>query len=620
MCKLLSCLANVLNSLQSFIVKQNPFDLCTFFMHTNCKSDLAELFTTFYKIIYRKTSHYCPNFQTILNHDSYKLLSIQFMVILHFLNYVTDNKCYNYFYPLAFLMHYRGLSLNGFYHLHQTGLSPSVTTITKLMTRTQNILPETKEEYSILWMDNLRRQLKGNFPSSMQVDWTVVGGIINLPFPPKINEDKLCVGDYFTTENLLQLNDFFYGMINIDLNNSKYYFANLDYLSVPLRKKNAKKFRFVEHDILPFKIGTVVGTINATAHLIKNHFSDIDTYKVLVVDYDIFWRLHKLLFSISITSSFPTIRKKMILIQGPWHVYKTFCNAIWDCYSNILIADIWLNTFKKPVPNDPDLADQLYFMIFFAFCVKLQKEKWEPKTKFGTFVSLLLYELVPLLINFGMSIQLNNIFTYYELLPLVTTWFIILGNTNYANSCEISLLQWIYWNKTQHPILPWLTDNFKGTSEEYGEAAIHTLMTHVREWNYSGDNLKKRWLESKIANYCFEYLHIKRARKESGTKYYYINSIDIKMSEAAKLLTDIVIDIDNRDYYYFVKSNKGYKSNSQTISCNRWIDGKQILENHNNRVNLVLLHAVKIERKIKKPIDKQTFAQFELETYDLVYS
>ena len=124
-------------------------------------------------------------------------------------------------------------------------------------------------------------------------------------------------------------------------------------------------------------------------------------------------------------------------------------------------------------------------------------------------------------LSLGMSIRENDIDTFFKLLAVAIGCFELCGNTNYKRTCTLFLLQWTDWISRNHPILPTLRAHFLACSEEYGETAIHLLMTHIREWDYAGDNLTKRWHESSAASWCFEFHGIARSHKTSSTKRYY---------------------------------------------------------------------------------------------------
>jgi hypothetical protein len=96
----------------------------------------------------------------------------------------------------------------------------------------------------------------------------------------------------------------------------------------------------------------------------------------------------------------------------------------------------------------------------------------------------------------------------------------MLGATNYANACQVFCQQWLEWVASGNPILSFLEEHFKACSEEYGESAIHILMSHIREWDYSGPNMQRRWRETSVARSCFEFFSIPPSHRESSTKWF----------------------------------------------------------------------------------------------------
>ena len=142
-----------------------------------------------------------------------------------------------------------------------------------------------------------------------------------------------------------------------------------------------------------------------------------------------------------------------------------------------------------------------------------------------------------------MSIQNNDPNTFFELLKSAIPCFRIFKKSNYTNSCELSLLQWNCWKKFNHPIIPFLESNFKACSEEYGESAIHTLMTHIRDSNYTGDNLAKQWEESRIANYYFSKLPKECKNSRNTTKWYKFNNPGFTCISSYEVFIDLENDI-----------------------------------------------------------------------------
>ena len=104
-----------------------------------------------------------------------------------------------------------------------------------------------------------------------------------------------------------------------------------------------------------------------------------------------------------------------------------------------------------------------------------------------------------------MAIQENDIYLFGKLLIPAISWFLVFNCKNFANGFEVFLLQWNSWTLQNHPAAAWLPTNFKACSEEYGESAIHNLMTHIREWDYSGYNLKKDGFRVTERQRCLTY-------------------------------------------------------------------------------------------------------------------
>ena len=170
-----------------------------------------------------------------------------------------------------------------------------------------------------------------------------------------------------------------------------------------------------------------------------------------------------------------------------------------------------------------------------------------------------------------MAIQNNNIARYIELLPAAIVWFRMFRAKNYANACQVFSLQWAEWNLTDHPIIEFLTDHFEACSEEYGESAIHTLMTHIREWNYTGPNMKKRWIESSTASDCFDFFGISASHRSSETKWYDEFNGGELMASVGREFIQICGEVVNHSFSPLTPS-VGYRDlKDVTDDLSRWV-------------------------------------------------
>ena len=166
--------------------------------------------------------------------------------------------------------------------------------------------------------------------------------------------------------------------------------------SMPMRLRGATKYDFLERDVLPFACGTLKGTISLIKYFFENEYYKKDEFLLVVVDYDLYWRIFKLLCSNSICGSFPSLKKRLILIQGPWHIYKMICEATWEIYSPLLLARIWQKTFNTPVPEKPPLKKILFFYLSLISTSR-RNRKWKSSgNTLSRLIQILIYELIPL--------------------------------------------------------------------------------------------------------------------------------------------------------------------------------------------------------------------------------
>jgi hypothetical protein len=199
-----------------------------------------------------------------------------------------------------------------------------------------------------------------------------------------------------------------------------------------------------------------------------------------------------------------------------------------------------------------------------------------------------------------MAIQENDIDLFCKLLIPAISWFLVFSCKNYANACEVFLLQWNSWTLQNHPAAAWLRTNFKACSEEYGESAIHNLMTHIREWDYSGDNLKKRWLESSRATKAFDLLGIPRSHRSSGTKWFSYEKPGDVLPVIVDVLQEVMISVAQGEFRAFVPSVGYITDTERTDDISFWRDFEQRIE---NRVIQAAVHCLKIRIKIRKDLD-----------------
>jgi hypothetical protein len=388
----------------SFLIQHenlNLFDLNELFylIEIRFKKDFETLnlmFVLFFKLScskkYWKKQNF-PNLSSLLEDHKYYFERARFSLLLSFFIYFQNPKSSSSLKPIWFLLHYRGLSYTGFHILHELGIGPSIRSLNKYFESLYSLVGYSSQESCVWWADNLRRRLKGRVSSECREDWTVIARtVVSDPIPLL---DKPASGHIFYPRNLLMVQNLISQSFDqeINIHGSTYHESNE--FSIPLRSKESAKFKFVEEDILPVSCGSLKGTIELLKYFSEKVFTKT-TYTVATFDYDLYWRVHKLYYTTSIRGSFPEQRQKLILIMGPWHIFKTFCNAVWDYFSPLIFAPMWLEIFNTRVPENPPLKDQLVFFISIANCTR-RKTKWKPKNNcLAESTACLIYELIPL--------------------------------------------------------------------------------------------------------------------------------------------------------------------------------------------------------------------------------
>lgn len=163
-----------------------------------------------------------------------------------------------------------------------------------------------------------------------------------------------------------------------------------------------------------------------------------------------------------------------------------------------------------------------------------------------------------------MSIQEGDFETFYSHIPKAIIYFTAFRNSNYANACTLQLVYINSWKRTNHPALLFIKTHFHAFSEEHGEISIARLMFHLRDNNYSGDNLYKFYMETGISIKCFNFLGITRSHRKSSPKklFRHPDKWSEKTVRIFNSITDIITDIEYKQYYHFEKSSNSYTQNS----------------------------------------------------------
>jgi hypothetical protein len=282
----------------------------------------------------------------------------RFLCTIHLLCFFRSQKCYNGLSPLFFLLHYRGLSNTGFHLLNSLGLSPVPKTVSKSNKRFTNLQNTSLAKNSVVWFDNLRRHQTGWIHTGAQVDHTVIAQTLIPKLPRHGNNQPDVLFDEVPILLWKQASDAMKDSKGIQIILPGSFLANTNELSIPLRCKTSCHFEYREIDVLPIKCGEIRGTLQVLEHLREIGFWRTKKLRALVADYDLWWRIQRLVLSNSFIGSLETFRKRTIFIQGPWHLYKVLAEAFWKKFGPLFAYSLFLagvRTANPTINKTPEL-------------------------------------------------------------------------------------------------------------------------------------------------------------------------------------------------------------------------------------------------------------------------
>ncbi len=163
-----------------------------------------------------------------------------------------------------------------------------------------------------------------------------------------------------------------------------------------------------------------------------------------------------------------------------------------------------------------------------------------------------------------------------------------------------------------HPIIPVLRSHFKACSEEYGETAIHTLMTHVREWNYTGENMTKRWQESSAASWCFDVTQIPRSHRSTGTKWFEMDDPNDMMVLLSEKFIEIVNQAKNNVSVALIGTPGFSRESQESLNLAYWED---FSDSHELSFISASEQVPKLEKKIRKHLQREAMQTVDVELF-----
>ena len=137
---------------------------------------------------------------------------------------------------------------------------------------------------------------------------------------------------------------------------------------------------------------------------------DYDTIRPLAVDYDLWWRTQRMILSNSTIGCFRTLRKKTLLIQGPWYLYKVLSEAFWIAFGPIFVYRVFLRTSSKnsPVASKTPELKQITETMIALWSWRRDHLLFEGHCHLARLIKLALYELVSLVRNSNKIVHVST--------------------------------------------------------------------------------------------------------------------------------------------------------------------------------------------------------------------
>ena len=114
-----------------------------------------------------------------------------------------------------------------------------------------------------------------------------------------------------------------------------------------------------------------------------------------------------MILSNSTIGCFRTLRKKTLLIQGPWHLYKVLSEAFWKAFGPIFVYRVFLRTSSKNsqvASKTPELKQITETMIALSSDHPL----FEGHCHLARLIKLAQNELVPLVRNSNKIVHVST--------------------------------------------------------------------------------------------------------------------------------------------------------------------------------------------------------------------
>ena len=296
-------------------------------------------------------------------------LVLKYIFVLQLLSFYSNQLFSKNFTPFIFILKYRGLSQNGFHLLKKFSICQTPKTSGLNSLRLQNSLLDSSINASlnsnftcVFWYDNLTKFNYGKLKFTHKiVDCTVEAKTI-IPVVKYSNmTTKKCFPRISVFQNIVEFLQIQVLFGYFDALNSQLLLDQTNISNPIVMKDINRKYTFLPQKVHDFKCGNVIGCIHILIDLFtnsKNYTSPTD-FVYLTVDYDVYWRISKILYSKTFEPYFAEPKKNLVLVLAPWHIYMNLSTAVWETFNPIILANLWIKYQRNDSLNRPPLNKQL---------------------------------------------------------------------------------------------------------------------------------------------------------------------------------------------------------------------------------------------------------------------
>src|SRR3990167_1128574 len=201
--------------------------------------------------------------------------------------------------------------------------------------------------------------------------------------------------------------------------------------------------------------------------------------------------------------SFPKCKQKLIITLGPWHILYNLLNKLWHFFLPYLFTFLYFDTIYTTVHSKTNFSTQLHFIIALhkyknTLLPLLNLPQNQNQNGYNIIYILrwLLDIFIPTFLEFALSIYHSDGERYINLLPYIATFFTLFHSNDKSNYFKATVYQYShfhYLTTINHPALSVIHDYFSAFNEEKGEKSIREAFIHLRDSDFSFDNLNHHY-------------------------------------------------------------------------------------------------------------------------------